>query len=99
MLYTFEKTFHEQTLSFAAQDPNEKLVERCSPTSEFLEDIGDWYPCSLWGRCSGGDRILCLFDLQAYAGEAQSGCGRFSDTCSNPRAQGEGYPLAAFGPQ
>jgi hypothetical protein len=97
MLYTLEKTFHEQTLSFAAQDPNEKLVERCSPTSEFLEDIGDWYPCSLWGRCAGGDRILRLLDLQAYEGEAQSGRSSFPDTGSNPRAQSEGYPFAAYG--
>ena len=101
MLYTFAKTFHEQTLSFAAQDPKQKPVERCSPAAEFVEDRRDGDSCSLWARCPGGHRLCCLPDLQTHERETESGfdnfCFSLSFTCGHARRSVQGCPDAACG--
>src|ERR1700722_10463918 len=105
MLYTFAKTFHEQTLSFAAENPNQELVQWCSAAPEFVEDFSDWSSRSRCAYGAGGDWICCrlhfqTFDSQAEGGRCDRGCfpGRDTVSCS-VRPQAKRCSTAFIGPQ
>ncbi len=102
MLYTFAKTFHEQTLSFAVKDPSEKPVERRSPTPKLVEDFNHRSPRFRRARRTGSARICRRLHFQARLREAQSRGRRCSISgrdsfAGNPFSETQRNPVAACG--
>src|SRR6476660_9109118 len=102
MLYTFEKTFHEQTLSFAAENPGEKSVERCSPAPEFVEAFDHWSSRTVWTCRVNCGRACRFLYFQACDFEIKSR-GRCLFACRlafvSHAGQAQRNSAATFGPQ
>lgn len=83
ILYTVAKTFHEQTLSFAAEDQTEKRVNCCSMAPGFAESRDNRPHRTWWPRCFVCNWFCDLFCIQAFLPQACTDCSCGSDNFGN----------------